>query len=196
MKNAALDSKISPGLNFQLEKEKLDNLEIFCPVCKNKNARDAITCRYCGASLSEYHENADATTQHTDRPTITPVKIGEIPLEKLTPADGIAIYITGTTKPVFLCSEREFVVGRSVGDEDSEIILDLSQYDGFKMGISRRHAVIRQTRTGYEIIDLSSTNGTWLNDEWLIPDRPYPMASGSQLRMGRMRFLVLYQSTP
>jgi pSer/pThr/pTyr-binding forkhead associated (FHA) protein len=43
------------------------------------------------------------------------------------------------------------------------------------------------------VIDLSSRNGTWLNDDQLIPDKPYPFASGSQLRLARLRLFVLYR---
>jgi pSer/pThr/pTyr-binding forkhead associated (FHA) protein len=54
--------------------------------------------------------------------------------------------------------------------------------------------IIRQARNGYEVLDLGSVNGTWLNDERLAPHRSYPLASGSHLRLGRMQLLVLYQS--
>jgi len=53
--------------------------------------------------------------------------------------------------------------------------------------------MIRRTEHGYEVIDLSSRNGTWLNDDQLVPDKPYPLASGSQLRLAKMRLFVLYR---
>jgi pSer/pThr/pTyr-binding forkhead associated (FHA) protein len=61
------------------------------------------------------------------------------------------------------------------------------------MGLSRRHALIRQTVSGYEIIDLASTNGTWLNDERLVPYTPYPLQSGSQLRLSRIRLFIFHR---
>ena len=62
------------------------------------------------------------------------------------------------------------------------------------MGLSRRQAKIQRSGQGYEIIDLASTNGTWLNDERLVPHQPYLLTSGSQLRLGRMRFVILFRS--
>ena len=183
-------------MQFNLEKDNLDNLGRFCPVCKNKNEGGAIVCKYCGASLDEYPTSAAVTTRNTGSINNLPAKLGESPMETSIPDDGIAIYIAGTAKPVFICSDKEFVVGRKMGEDSSDPILDLSEFGGFNMGISRRHATIRRTETGYEIIDLSSTNGTWLNDNRLIPDKPYPLANGSQLRVGRMRFLVLYRPIP
>ena len=52
--------------------------------------------------------------------------------------------------------------------------------------------MIRRTDEGYVLIDLASTNGSWLNDDRLAPNKPYPLPSGSQLRFGRMRLLILY----
>jgi len=54
--------------------------------------------------------------------------------------------------------------------------------------------MIRREVNGYEVIDLSSRNGTWLNDDQLIPNKPYSLASGSQLRLARMRLFVLYRT--
>ena len=175
----------------------MDNFEKFCPVCKNKNERGAVACSYCGALLDEYPTSAAATTRNTDDHTNVPIVIGEQPLEASAPADGIAVYIEGTAKPVFLSTDGEFVIGRKTDKQEAlGSILDLSDFGGFAMGISRQHVIIRKAEGGYEAVDLSSVNGTWLNDERLIPYRYYPFASGSQLRVGRMRLLVLYHSIP
>ena len=96
--------------------------------------------------------------------------------------------------PVFLSSEKEFVIGRRKVEEEgtTEAFLDLARLGGYQMGLSKQHAMIRRAEHGYEVIDLSSRNGTWLNEDQLIPDKPYPFASGSQLRLARMRFNRLY----
>ena len=64
---------------------------------------------------------------------------------------------------------------------------------GYSLGVSRRHVLVRRKDEGYEIRDLGSVNGTWLNEERLVPYQSYPLPSGSHLRLGRMRILVLYQ---
>lgn len=168
--------------------------EKFCPICKNKNGLGAIVCRYCGALLERYATDEAATTRNTETQTNVPAKIGESRIDEVViPADGIVIYAMGTSKPIDVRSDKEFIIGRKV-EETSESFLDLSALDGFELGLSRRHAMIRRGKIGYEVIDLSSTNGTWLNDERLIPNKPYQLVSGAQLRIGRMRFLVLYRS--
>jgi len=174
----------------------LDIKEKFCPVCKNKNDRSAIVCVHCGASLDAQRPDMAATTRNAELPGVVSAKILNSPIDdKLIPEDGIAIYAAGTSKPVYLRFDKELIFGRR-GDEQPSVgnLLDLSELGGYQMGISRRHAMIRRGETGYELIDLISTNGSWLNDERLVPNKPYPLASGAQMRFGRMRLLILYHS--
>lgn len=168
--------------------------EKFCPVCKNKNEWEAIICRHCGALLEKDSADAAGKTRTTDMQTQVTERSRELHVDERTvPFGAIAIYVEGISKPAFLNSDEEFVVGRRVG-ETSETLLDLSPLGGYHLGVSRRHVMIRRTEHGYEVMDLSSSNGSWLNDERLVPNTPYPLASGSQLRLGRMRFSVLYRS--
>ena len=122
-------------------------------------------------------------------------RMGELLInEALTPGGGIAMYIAGTSEPVFISSEKEFVVGRKVEDGGTtEGFLDLAKFGAYQMGLSKQHAMIRRADHGYEVIDLSSRNGTWLNEQQLMPGKPYLLTSGSQLRLARMRLLVLYR---
>lgn len=167
--------------------------EKFCPVCKNKNERNAVVCVHCGASFDRLPFESGVTTKNADIPDLAAGKILDAPIEKdLIPEDGIAIYAAGSAKPVYLHFETELIFGRK-SDEPSDVpILDLTELGGYQTGLSRRHAMIRRIEDGYEIIDLYSTNGSWLNEERMVPNRPYRLTNGSQLQFGRMRLLVLY----
>ena len=173
----------------------MDIFEKFCPVCKQKNELEAIVCKHCGASLETYPMDETAITRTTEVQTRVIERMGELLInEALIPAGGIAMYLAGTSDPVFLSSEKEFVIGRKAGEDGTtEAFLDLARSGGYQMGLSKRHAMIRRAEHGYEVIDLSSRNGTWLNEDQLIPDKPYRFASGSQLRLARMRLFVLYR---
>ena len=169
--------------------------EKFCPVCKNKNDRLALVCIHCGAALEENFPGPTITAMSTEvPPTERSVIDSAITIEdRLIPADGIAVYVAGIDKHVSVSIENEIVLGRKVKDSN-EAMLDLSELGGFQMGISRRHARIRRTTNGYEIIDLSSTNGTRLNNERLTPEKPYPLANGAQVQLGRMRLYVFHRT--
>ena len=166
-----------------------------CPVCKESNELEAVFCRHCGAALEDPFMDPGARTKTTNMPAVVPESIGDWSTDKAAvPDNGIAVYIEGEFNPAYRDSKGEFVIGRRAGTTSpvSEALLDLASLGGYAQGISRRHAVIQRTEHGYEILDLGSVNGTWLNDERLAPHKNYPLASGSHLRLGSMRFLVLY----
>ena len=167
--------------------------EKICPVCKFENEQNAVVCKHCGTSLSS-SKHASQTPKDPDVTVFSAEKIEEFHVEEpIIPGDGIAIYYAGTNEPIAIRTEDEFVIGRQMV-KTSESMLDLSGFGGFDLGMSRRHARVRRTQTGYEIIDLSSTNGTWVDDKRLVPNRPCPLKSGSMLRLGRIRLLVFYLS--
>jgi hypothetical protein len=169
--------------------------EKFCPVCKNKNDRLASVCIHCGAQLGEISSGMAKTTRNTGGIFVDPTNIPEPTIDiDLIPEDGLAISIAGTLKPFYLRIQKEFVIGRKL-EKTSETFLDLSRLDGFNMGISRQHLMIRRAEAGYEVIDLSTTNGTWMNGDRLVPERPYPLQNGAQLRLGRLRLLIRYHSS-
>ncbi len=166
----------------------------FCPVCKHKNAYTASVCSTCGALLEENPTNKVAITENTGGQSNVPAEnAGSFIDAALIPEGGIGIYAAGTFKPYYLPVDRELVIGRKA-ETTSDAMLDLSDLDAFNMGLSRRHAMIRRTESGFEVVDLSSRNGTWLNAERLVPNKPYPFASGSQLRIGNMRLFIMYQT--
>lgn len=177
-------------------RRSLEISEKFCPVCKNSNERDALICRHCSAALDQDFLDAIATTRNAGTQSEDPKKVeGWLLDPELIPRNGIAVYVAGTAKPVFVASHGEFIIGRRM-EATPEAFLDLSNLGGYLLGLSRRHAKIRRAGNGYEVIDLASTNGTWLNDEQLIPHQPYRLPSGAQLRLGRMRFVVLFRTVP
>jgi hypothetical protein len=175
----------------------VDINEKFCPTCKNLVDRKAVACVYCGSLFDVNPSRSVLMTKKTNVLTAPTAELVNLYVDAaLLPEKGIALYTEGVTEPVCLDFEGELVLGRDGVDADGipeDNLLNLSELGGYLMGISRRHAVIRRTACGYEIIDLASTNGSWLNGIKLTPNRPYPLVNGSQLRFGRMRVLVLYR---
>ena len=164
-----------------------------CPVCKNINELEAVVCGYCGSALEDPYMDPGARTKTTDLQAVVPERLKDWAVDEAgIPDRGIAVYVEGGQTPVYIDSRGEFVIGRKAGTT-SDVSLDLSPSGGYHLGLSRRHAVIRRTEDGYEVLDLGSVNGTWLNDERLAPHKAYPLASGSHLRLGSMRLFVLYR---
>jgi hypothetical protein len=164
----------------------------FCPVCKNRNDASALICTHCGASL-EKTPTEPTTTRQVDGQTDVPSEIrSQFADDLVIPAEGIALFLPGSTTPIAVRTEKEFIVGRAVKGMP-EPLVDLTEFDGYVMGVSRQHALIRSTGSEYVLIDLQSSNGTWLNGQRIVPDKPYPLPSGTAVYLGRLRLFVLYQ---
>ena len=116
-------------------------------------------------------------------------------IEKMSreaPAEGVAIYVSDQTRPVEICLEDEFIIGRSIEGSDEKVV-DLSLYDAYNQGVSRRHLMIRRNGKTCTVLDLNSTNGTRVNGQSLHPQRPFPVKSGSQIRLGKMHIFIVFR---
>ena len=158
-----------------------------CPVCNNLNEDTALMCSTCGAMLDGIPTNLVTPTEDA-----SPVEEKSTFINvALIPEGGVGIHVAGTLMPYYLPVDKELVIGRQAGTP-LEAVLDLTVLNAFDLGVSRRHAMIRRADTGFEVIDLDSRNGTWLNAKRLTPNQPYRFASGSQLRLGRMQLFIIY----
>lgn len=163
-----------------------------CPVCKSENDAAVLECRHCGALLNDFPTDLVAVPDLANMPAH---EVETFIDSALIPEDGIGIHVAGALKPYYLTIYKELIIGRPV-DATLDAVLDLSELAAYAMGVSRQHAKIRRTEAGFEIMDLNSRNGTWLNAERLTPNKAYPFASGSQIRIGKMRLLIVYRSAP
>lgn len=64
-------------------------------------------------------------------------------------------------------------------------VADPEQY-----GVSRRHALLRPTESKLYLIDLGSTNGTWINGHSIGVNMPYSLSNGDMVRLGRLEFTI------
>lgn len=163
--------------------------EKLCPKCRTANDNAATVCRACGTALPVHASTARLTLPKRMTPT---VDTSNFINTWLIPEGGVGIHIAGGLMPYYLPVQKELLLGREASDPRQPTSLDLSEQDGFEMGVSRRHAVVRQGKTQFEVVDLGSSNGTWLNGKQLLPHQPYPFASGSQIRLGRLQLFVYY----
>jgi pSer/pThr/pTyr-binding forkhead associated (FHA) protein len=137
---------------------------------------------------------SEALTTNLSGDQNSEMNIGAID-ELSIPERGISFYIVRISRAVTVDSDGDnFFIGRSPQENFVGPMLNLEDLDGFAMGISRRHALIRLADQGYEVIDLASRNGTWLDGQRLVPNKAYPLKSGSLLRVGQERMLIRYNS--
>ena len=83
----------------------------------------------------------------------------------------------------------EFIIGR-----DSQNIIDLAPFSDQESGVSRHHAKLwRGSNDRLLIMDLDSTNGTFINEDPLASYRVYTLDNGDVLRLGRLIIHIQFE---
>ena len=80
-------------------------------------------------------------------------------------------------------TKDEFTLGRKQGLVDGVI--------SFNRMIGRSHCRITRQGNQFAIIDLSSTNGTYVNRVRLQPEQPCPIKNGDMIRLANSEFQVI-----
>ncbi len=88
--------------------------------------------------------------------------------------------------------DTEAIVGRGpfAGPDAVEVNLASEQE---QQTVSRRHAIIRRTHTGFELEDLHSANQTLLNNGPLQPGRPVHLHHGDVVEFGSVRCVFTFE---
>ncbi len=172
-----------------------------CPNCTHRNRPGVIFCEQCGASLIG---DAPISTRSLVGPKgATDGSAPEIAFTNLTanasteifPKGGVLkIEITGA-EPLLLKTKQEIIFGRRDPATGAMPDVDLTPFAGYRMGVSRRHAAIRQSEeeSKLELWDLGSSNGTYVNGMRLQPHRPQRLRDGDEVRFGQMTMKLYFQ---
>lgn len=156
---------------------------IKCPACNQLNDRSQLRCTRCQAPLPDETTVIVETQSHTTKqvPRFKP-----LPIHKQDMQDVMVVHIIGEEEPLVVSQlPRQITIGRAApGGTPPDI--DLGGYGASILGVSRLHAVITRTEHGYIVEDLNSTNGTYLNEQQLEPNKPYLIQAGDYLCLGQM----------
>jgi hypothetical protein len=184
----------------------MDNIDpgVFCPACKMRNELGAYKCIYCNTPLRTQASQKTVVLRNLGEVTgmladsyedflDAPAPATEPFMDFEIPSKGIILINLENGQMITTQLERTFILGR-VSDEikTSDTLVDLTNFGAQELGISRVHAMIRQSKGSYQLIDLESSNGTWLENQRLVPKQPYPLESGDRIRVGRLNILVFY----
>jgi serine/threonine-protein kinase len=105
-----------------------------------------------------------------------------VALQRLRPLTGLKLVTQ---------DQREFPLSglaTSLGrNDDNTIVIQEAQ-------ISRYHALIRSQASAWFVTDQGSTNGTFVNEERLLPRQAHPLQAGDVLRLGSQVILYVQES--
>ncbi|MBI5931561.1 MAG: FHA domain-containing protein [Chloroflexi bacterium] len=110
------------------------------------------------------------------------------------PQPGVfTFYVPGFGQPLRLTVKEEILIGRYQDGLPAPDI-DLTAYYGYLSGVSRRHAKIRVVDSEVILVDLGSSNGTWVNESKLMPHQTHPLKNGDIIRLGQLLMFIYFQS--
>ena len=90
-----------------------------------------------------------------------------------------------TAQPLALELKGDVVIG-SNPDLDEGLDVNVSHWQGYRRGVSRRHVMLRPNQDKLFILDLRSTNGTNINGLPLGVGWAYALQDGDLISLGRL----------
>lgn len=144
-----------------------------CPTCSIENPDDSNFCRHCGSKLGAPDQiEATITYAPGDHPELE----GEpTQIQALRGSPGLVIRAGGGREgEVIALAADVLTIGRS---PHSDVFLD-------DVTVSRHHARVIQDVNGFQVEDLNSLNGTYVNRKRIERHR---LADGDELQIGKFK---------
>ncbi len=105
----------------------------------------------------------------------------------------IILVIRGIVERVLLKEDEAVTLGRSDANARVRVGVDLTQYGAVDRGVSREHCQLHLKDGSIYVLDLGSTNGTFVGGKQLEPNKLHPLRKGEELVLGRLPVQVLFR---
>ena len=159
---------------------------MFCNKCGHRNPPGSNFCASCGAALDRTSDEPTTTITFLPVEGAGEPSTGEVAVavDELPEGYGMLVVKRGPNAGSRFVLEAETTkVGRH---PDSDIFLD-------DVTVSRRHAEFVRTGQGYEVRDVGSLNGTYLNRERIDAA---VLANGDEVQIGKFKLVYLNTGVP
>lgn len=155
---------------------------MFCNKCGSYNPKGSLFCNKCGASFEDAPKaDTTAALPAIEVETEEEVEV-TIPEEALEGGNATLVMKRGPEAGSRFVIDREVITaGRH---PESDVFLD-------DITVSRRHAEIVRSPDGFEMIDVGSLNGTYVNRERI--DR-VKLKNGDEIQIGKFKLLFFTAS--
>ena len=149
-----------------------------CPKCGHVNRPGVLVCENCGTLMVNEEQatgtkrfESDKQEADADPKRNTSIETTEMVSVAMSTAGTrtfsedmvLRLEVEGAPTPILLSPKYETSIGRRDPATGTQPDVDLSTYSGYRLGVSRKHAVIRLNNKQLEIYDLGSSNGTSVN---------------------------------
>jgi FHA domain/zinc-ribbon domain len=167
---------------------------IICSNCQHKNVAGAMFCAECGAQLDgvETLITQAITDEDIERELKTKAARPEAPA---VPANSwLSLHLMDSGKILPLASRNEFTLGRLSEGQPIMPDIDLTPYQAYASGVSRLHAVVKRDASRVMVMDLGSSNGTYLNGRRLNPHMEESLNHGDIVALGKLKIQILLRN--
>lgn len=158
-----------------------------CTECGFDNRAGVLFCEECGMDVfSDDFANLPTKKLPTNR-------LRPSPYGSTVTLQPIILTIRGRPDAIVLERTGFLTIGRTdpkAPDVNPDV--DLQPFGADEAGVSRNHVRVAAADNPPTITDLGSANGTFVNGQKLIPDRPQAIHDGDEIRFGRLIARVRY----
>ena len=105
----------------------------------------------------------------------------------------LILVIRGIVERLDLPEDLSIVLGRSDPRLRYQADVDLTPYGALERGVSREHARVYAEGGHLYIVDMNSTNGTYLGGKRLEANAPTMLRKGDELLLGRLPVQILFR---
>ncbi len=146
-------------------------------LARDPNARFASGSEMGQALRAAFFSLGNAPTRIWQRPQIEPIEGGVV-----DPPTGYTLTLRTPGQPLtrLPLEKRLYTIGRG---PDNDIVLAVD-------GVSRHHARLQATPSGWSVVDLGGINGTFLQERRLPADQPTLWSVAQTLRIGPYEMLL------
>jgi len=155
-----------------------------CPNCGTANREGELICRSCGRML--------VVPAETRRIKVSAGLLPERERKQTTDRlKTITFEVDDVTYNFAVQSGDEILIGRGYPSTiPNAAALDLTNANGSERGVSRKHAMVRVEGQSAYLIDLASTNGTFLNGRRLEPQHRHLLYTDDVVRFGALEVRI------
>jgi len=162
---------------------------IICRTCQHQEVEGALFCSECGTPLQVM------TTQnvYTDGMGGKTFEAPPPKRDAVLASGPMVLQVLDGGQLIPLSERKEYTMGRV---SEGQIIMpdiDLTDHRAYECGVSRLHAVLKRKDGKAIIMDLGSSNGTYVDGTRLKPESEHALSHGCILSLGKLKIQFLLQ---
>lgn len=168
-----------------------------CPSCEFQNMEGLFFCDECGLPL--FGEEGTITVPFTQKLSTASIPrevksvVAPVGTTVLKSNTMLVIRFKGLGQEVRVEPKDEILFGRGDASAPKNPDVDLNPYGALDNGVSRTHAAIRRKDKSLMLVDLNSTNGTFINGQQIPPQQPRIIRDGDEIQFGKLIATIYFK---